>query len=258
MKYVEVDHFKVAYQEAGQGDVLLLIHGFCGSSGYWDNVISELAKDNRVIAIDLPGHGKSAVQDNVNEIKEYATLMKNFLDTLEIDKVTMLGHSLGGYITLAFADKYANRLNGFSLIHSTAFPDSEEGKKGRSAAIEKIDSEGIEPFIDGLVPKLFSPTNAKSHEKEVDEAIKIGYMTSPSGAKSALIAMKNRNDLRKVLDDTSVPVLLLAGEDDQLISPERTFTATGDNIKQVVLPGVGHMSMYEAPKQLIDTIRSFV
>ncbi|ALC87558.1 alpha/beta hydrolase [Bacillus sp. FJAT-22090] len=251
MKTVQIKGSSVAYIDEGQGKVLFLIHGFCGSSAYWCRVVPLLANQYRVIAIDLPGHGESEVQDNVNQIDDYADFIHQFLDSLELDKVTMLGHSLGGYLTLAFAEKYSERLNGFSLIHSTGLPDSEEAKKGRDTSALKIDDEGIEVFVDGLIPKLFAPNNVKSHQNLVEEAIKIGYSTSPIGAKNALMAMRDRKDRREIINITKLPVVLVAGAEDQLIPSEKTFTANGVNIKQVVLKDVGHMSMYEAPKELV-------
>ncbi|SES29982.1 alpha/beta fold hydrolase [Psychrobacillus sp. OK032] len=254
---IQVNQADVAYKEEGNGEPILLIHGFCGSSDYWSGVIQELAQTYRVIALDLPGHGDSAVQEDVNEIEHYATFIKDFLDELKIDQVTMFGHSLGGYITLAFAEKYSNRLKGFSLIHSTGFPDSEEAKKGREISANNIDTEGMEAFIEGLVPKLFSSNHLESHSKEITEVKKIGFSTSLAGAKNALIAMKNRTDRREIIEITDLPVLLIAGEEDQLIPPDKVFTANGKHLKQVLINDVGHMSMYEAPKELIRAIIDF-
>ncbi|WP_342782129.1 alpha/beta hydrolase [Psychrobacillus soli] len=254
---IQVNQADVAYREEGNGEPILLIHGFCGSLDYWDNIIDELARTHRVIALDLPGHGDSAVQENIKEIDQYATFIKDFIDVLKIEQVTMLGHSLGGYITLAFAEKYSNRLKGFSLIHSTGYPDSQEAKEGRDASANKIDTDGMEAFINGLVPKLFSPKHLESHQKEITEVKKIGYSTSPAGAKNALIAMKNRIDRRKIIEATDLPVLLIAGEEDQLIPSEKVFTASEKHIKQVLIHDVGHMGMYEAPKELIQAIIDF-
>lgn len=255
---IQVNQADVSYREEGNGEPILLIHGFCGSLGYWENVFEELAQTNQVIALDLPGHGESAVQGNVKEIDQYATFIKDFIDALKIDQVTMFGHSLGGYITLAFAEKYSDRLKGFSLIHSTAYPDSQEAKEGRDASVNKIDTEGMELFVNGLVPKLFSPKHLESHFEEIAEVKKIGYSTSPDGAKHALNAMKNRIDRREVIKTTNLPVLLIAGEEDQLIPSEKVFTANGNHIKQVLLQDAGHMSMYEAPKRLVEEVIAFM
>ncbi|WP_277584825.1 alpha/beta fold hydrolase [Psychrobacillus antarcticus] len=255
---MKVANTNIVYKDEGQGEVLLLIHGFCGSSDYWNKVMPKLSENYRVIAIDLPGHGGSEGQDSVQEIDQYALVIKDFLEELKIEKVTMFGHSLGGYITLAFAESYSHYLNGFSLIHSTGFADSKEAKDGRIASAEKIDRDGIHPFIDSLVPKLFAPDNVESHKQSVEEVKEIGYEVLPQGAKNALHAMKDRKDRTSVLEDTELPVLLIAGESDQLISPDKTFTASGENIQQVVIKGAGHMSMYEEPEELSNAILAYL
>jgi len=248
----------IAYKELGSGEVLLFIHGFCGSSEYWSDVMPKLSEKYRVIAIDLPGHGESKGQDNVKEIDQYTSLIKDFLEELKIEKVKMFGHSLGGYITLAFAENYSHYLNGFSLIHSTGFPDSEEAKKGRTTSAGKIDNEGIDSFIDGLVPKLFAPDNVETHKQSITVVKKIGYGTNLQGAKNALNAMKVRRDRTEVLANTKLPVLLIAGESDQLIPADKTFTASGDNIEHAVIKRAGHMSMYEAPEELVNAILTYL
>ena len=248
----------IFYKDEGQGEVLLLLHGFCGSSEYWDKLIPRLSMHYRVIAIDLPGHGESKGHNSLEEIDQYALVIKDFLEELEIEKVTMFGHSLGGYITLAFAENYSHYLNGFSLIHSTGFPDSSEAKEGRIASAKKIEAEGIDKFIDGLVPKLFAPDNVDIQKLALENVKEIGYETSLQGAKNALNAMKNRKDRTAVLANTKLSVLLIAGESDQLIPVEKVFTASGENFKQVVIKGAGHMSMYEAPEELGNAILTYL
>ena len=255
-KYVKLSDTTIAYVDKGEGEVVVLLHGFCGSFGYWENVIPELSKSYRVIALDLPGHGESDSDIKDCSIENYADIIKALLDQLRIQKITMFGHSLGGYITLAFAEKYSGSLNGFSLVHSTAFPDSDEAKKGRVANVEKVNNEGIEVLIDGLGPKLFSPDNVE--QDYVKAAKEIGYLTSPQGAVCALTAMKNRIDRNHVLNTTQLPVLLIAGEQDQIIPVEKTFSVSRDNIQQKIVKNSGHMSMYENPQDLISEIKEYL
>src|SRR3954452_17443524 len=125
-KRVKLSNATIAYVDKGEGDAIVLLHGFCGSSMYWDTVIPALSENYRVIAPDLPGHGESSSTLENYSIADIADIIKGLLDQLNIEKVTMFGHSLGGYITLAFAEKFSDQLNGFSLVHSTALPDSEE------------------------------------------------------------------------------------------------------------------------------------
>lgn len=255
LKKHQLNESTLAYIDEGAGNPVVLLHGFCGSSQYWEKVIPELAKHYRVIAPDLPGHGQSSPLKLGFSIDDLAEKIKELLDVLNIEQVTMFGHSLGGYITVAFAEKFNSYLNGFSLVHSTAFPDSDEAKKGREAGVAKIKDEGIHPFIDGLVPKLFSPEHL--NESYVEKAKQIGYNTSPQGAMDTLLAMKNRPDRNHVLQNTEVPVILIAGEQDQIVPVEKTFSVSRTNIKQAIIKNAGHMSMYENPDELIKLITTF-
>ena len=256
LKKLTLQDKSIAYIDKGSGKPIVLLHGFCGSSQYWEHVIPALLADYRVIAPDLPGHGQSDPLEGNSTIENIADQLKSLIDKLNLPKVTMFGHSLGGYITLAFAEKYSGLLNGYSLIHSTAFPDSEEAKKGRLANIEKVNQSGIYSLIDGLVPKLFSPEN--QDENYVGEAMEIGYTTSAEGAIDALNAMKDRPDRNLVLEASTLPVLLIAGEQDQIIPSDKTFSVSKDNIKQSLIKDSGHMSMYENPSDLISEIQNFL
>jgi pimeloyl-ACP methyl ester carboxylesterase len=258
MPSVKINDSTIYYLDQGEGHPIVLLHGFCGSSHYWDEVIPPLSESYRVIAPDLPGHGHSEVIEKEASIDDIADMIKFLLDELNLQQVTMFGHSLGGYVTLSFAEKYSDRLKGFSLVHSTAFPDSEEAKKGRVNSVEKVKSEGIRPLIDGLVPKLFSPDNLESNAEEINAAKQIGYATSPQGAIHTLLAMKDRPDRNRVLQNTELLVLLIAGEKDQIIPAEKTFSVSKENIMQVLIKGSGHMSMYENPGDLVREIKNFL
>ncbi|MFE4707492.1 alpha/beta fold hydrolase [Peribacillus simplex] len=246
---------KLSYIDTGKGnETLLFIHGFCGSHEYWSDIIAELKDEYRIIAVDLRGHGASEEIGGSFSIEDMAADIASFLEELEIGQVYMFGHSLGGYITLAFAERFPGKLSGFSLVHSTAFPDDETGKEGRLKAVEKIESEGIPAFIDGLIPKLF----ANSDDPNIDHIKEIGYKTSEIGAIGSLHAMRNRIDRNHVLKDTKLPVLLVAGEQDKVIPVDKTFSVKGSHIKEVILKGSGHMGMLEAPSRLIEEIIRFV
>ncbi|WP_144548144.1 alpha/beta fold hydrolase [Bacillus sp. X1(2014)] len=256
IKKLKANDSSMAYIDSGEGKPIVLLHGFCGSSSYWEFVIPTLSADYRVIALDLPGHGQSDPLQGSSTIENLADQVKNLLDALNLPEVTMFGHSLGGYITLAFAEKYGGQLSGYSLIHSTAFPDSEEAKKARSANIEKVNKSGIYLLIDGLVPKLFSPEN--QDENYVGIAMEIGYTTSAEGAIDALNAMKDRPDRNRVLESSTLPILLVAGERDQIIPAEKTFSVSKANIRQSIIKDSGHMSMFENPMELVSEIQEFL
>lgn len=257
-KKVRTGSTEVSFYDQGKGDPIVLIHGFAGSKHYWDKIIPELANEYRVIALDLPGHGESGMGKDRYSIEDMASIIKELLDQLGLAKVTMFGHSLGGYITLAFAEFFPQYLNGFSLVHSTANPDSEEAKEARETNAMKIQEEGSKTFIEGLSKKLFSPENIEVKSKEIEETVKIGMMTTEDGLVSALRAMKNRPERNHVLEDTELPVLLVAGEQDQIIPAEKTFTVTKPNIEKEVIKGAGHMSMFEQPEEIVKVIKDFL
>jgi pimeloyl-ACP methyl ester carboxylesterase len=176
--------------------------------------------------------------------------IKLLLDALEISQVLLYGHSLGGYITLAFAEAYPERLQGFGLIHSTAYPDSDAAKENRLKGKALIKEQGIRPFVDDLIPRLFAPAHTDTMRAEVEAVKEIGYGTDPDGAIAVLEAMRVRPDRRQVLRDARVPVLLLAGEEDQIVPVANVHAAGGPHITAVRLAECGHMGMFEAPKQL--------
>lgn len=258
--WYEKDGQKLAYLDAGQGEgaPLILLHGFCGSSGYWDDVIPLLASGRRVIAPDLRGHGQSsAPEGGAYPMEAFADDIAGLLEHLRIERAIVLGHSLGGYITLAFAERHADKLAGFGLIHSTAYPDDEKGKAGRLKGQQTIREEGLPVFLDGLIPRLFAPEHLEAMPGAVRKAMEIGLETNPAGAVSMLEGMRLRPERNRVLEQANVPVLLVAGKKDQIVAPERTFSASGSRIAQHTIPTAGHMSMMEAPEQLADIVRGF-
>jgi pimeloyl-ACP methyl ester carboxylesterase len=247
----------MAYEDQGSGYPLVLLHGLCGSSEYWDKVIPLLSVHYRVIAPDLRGHGQSGVSNEPYKMELMANDIAELLEKLDISKALLLGHSLGGYVTLAFAEKYPDKLSGFALIHSSGFPDDDKGKANRTKAIEGILEHGIEPFIEGLNPKLFAPVHLESMKEIVEKIRQIGIATNPLGAVSVLTGMRDREDRNRVIADAQVSVLLLAGEEDQIIPLDKAFAIHGPHITQVKLADTGHMSMQEQPGGLVSEILSF-
>jgi pimeloyl-ACP methyl ester carboxylesterase len=245
----------LSYVDKGEGKPVVLVHGFVGDHHYWDYVIEPLAQNYRVIAIDLPGHGLSSLSSEISTTEDYADEIASLVQNLQLTKISLIGHSLGGYITMAFAKKYVTLLESFALIHSTALPDTEEAKVGRLAGMKKIQTDGLQAFVDGLVPKLFAPSHLAQYEQITQE---IGYRTSTEGALVALKAMRNRPDLSDVLTTATVPVLVIAGSEDKVVPAQRAFSAKGGHIKQAVISAVGHMSMYEDPENLIQELKKFL
>lgn len=258
MDKITVNGLTIAYERQGEGETVVLLHGFIGSSAYWEKVQPLLAGQYQVIAPDLRGHGSTDAPMGAYSIDKMADDVAGLMEALGISRYTLLGHSMGGYVTLSLAERYASRLDGFGLIHSTGFPDSEEAKEKRLQAVSLIRAEGMTTFADGLVPGLFAAETAAKSPADVVRAKEIGYRTPPQGAAGAALAMRERLDRRDVMADTSLPLLLVAGENDTVVPPARLFTAEGPNVTKAVIQGAGHMSMYEAPEQFHSVVADFL
>ncbi|MEI7026561.1 alpha/beta fold hydrolase [Paenibacillus sp. y28] len=257
IRHASLDGFTMAYREYGQGLPVVLLHGFCGSSGYWEQVLPQLGENVRVIAPDLRGHGHSGTPEEPCSVEKMAGDIRSLLDQLGVDKAVLLGHSLGGYIALAFAEQYPERLLAFGLVHSTALPDDETGKQNRLKSMEAIRQDGIVPFVNNLTRKLFAPQHLDTMPEQVAAANEIGYVTSPQAAIHTLDAMRARPDRRHVLRETALPVLIVAGRHDQIVSVEKAFSVSGGHIKESILESAGHMGMMEAPQELAQVILDF-
>lgn len=243
----------------GRNTALVLLHGYCGSSAYWEKIVDELAASIRIIAPDARGHGNSsAPEDETYTMELFAEDLAGLLDSLGIERAIVLGHSLGGYITLAFAERYPERLAAFGLIHSTPLPDGETAKENRDKAVKTIESEGVSAFVDGLIPKLFAQDRLDDMKPELHRCIAIGYATSKHGAMATARGMRARPDRRAVIKETLLPVLLVAGAQDGLIPAANTFVAIGTETRKVELEQAGHMSMQECSVQLAEELASFV
>lgn len=249
----------IGYVDEGRGEhVLVLLHGFCGSSAYWDDVLPLLSPHYRCIVPDLRGHGQSDAPKGAYSVEEMADDVLNLLKELRIPKAALFGHSMGGYVALSAVQRHPEQFSSFGLIHSTAYADTEEGKEKRLKAVSVIETEGMTIFVDSVVPGLFAPQHLDTMVAQVNKAKEVGYATAPQGAAGAALAMRERPDRREVLTSTTLPVLLVAGEHDQVVSAARTFTADGPHIRQYIISGSGHMSMLEAPQKLVEVIREFL
>lgn len=267
-----VNGIDIVYEECGSsnGDTIVLLHGFCGSSQYWQKICPLLSEQYRVIIPDLRGHGESTAPEGEGTytMEVMAEDIAALLEELQIEKVVMFGHSLGGYVTAAFADKYADKLSGFALIHSTALADTETVKEKRAADIEEIREKGISKYLYSIIPNLFTDEKLGEMRDEVNEMIGVGQQMDDEAAIATLKGMMRRPDRSHVLAKAKFPVLLVAGAEDALIKPDDTFTVTSGNqpettynyphILETTFEDVGHMSLVEVSDQLARVMSSYL
>jgi pimeloyl-ACP methyl ester carboxylesterase len=252
--------YTLFYRDKGAGAPTLLLHGFAEDSTVWDNQIDVLGNACRLIIPDLPGSGRSSALHTPISIEGMATIIRDLLDQLKIDQCTLIGHSMGGYITLAFAALFPERLNAFGLFHSTAYPDSEEKKTTRRKAIDFIRANGSAPFIRQSIPNLFS-AHTREHRPQLIETTIANYSDfAPESLIAYYEAMIARPDRTDVLRQFTRPVLFIVGRDDNVIPMQQM-------LEQCYLPSIshlhilkdtGHQAMLENPKMSNQLLRDFL
>lgn len=263
MMYIfEGENYTVSYATYGEGLPVVLLHGFGEDATIFNLQIKALEKKCKLIIPNIPGTGNATLLYEKMEptVENLADCIKTLLDHLKIDKCILLGHSMGGYITLAFADKYPDSLMSFGLIHSTAFADTEEKKNNRLRGIQLMNDYGAASFLRTTFPNLFSNLFKTEKYKELEELITRFANISTDTCVFYFKSMIARTDKTSLLRNTSLPVLFVIGEED-IAAP------MADVLQQVSLPAystvnilenVGHMSMVEAPDKLNDILIEFI
>ncbi len=249
---------KINYTISGKGNAIIFLHGFLESLKIWDKFDKGLSKDFRIICIDLPGFGES---DNINEahsMEFMADAVKAVLDAESIEQAVIVGHSMGGYVSLAFLDKYPEYLQGVVLFHSHATADTTEAKINRDRTI-KIVQHDRKDFINQFIPGLFAPGNVEKFSDEIEQLQKEARNTSKEGIIAALLGMKERNSIIDLLTKTSIPIKFILGKEDSRIPLTQTLAqATLPEHSEVLILGqVGHMGFVEAKDVTMKSIEAF-
>lgn len=249
----------VTFSDNGKGRTVVLLHGFLGSHKIWENTISNLAKSYRVIAIDLPGHGDTECFGYIHTMDLMAKCVKAVMDSLRLKKYVIIGHSMGGYVGLAFAELYPDSLRGLCLFHSTAYEDSDEKKRDRKRSI-KIVKANHKVFTRDVIKNLFATKNIKYLKSEVAFAQKIANTVSKQSIIASLEGMIDRPNRDLILGMVSYPVMMIIGELDNVL-PYKQLLEQADLIKHkhiLYLEYDGHMGFLENPKTTQKQIRKFL
>lgn len=245
------------YKEQGSGFPLVLIHGFCETLDIWKLITPTLANDFRIIAIDLPGFGKSSALQQPFTIDEVADAVIDFLQNeLKLSACAIAGHSLGGYVTLSMVEKKPDLFKAFGLVHSTAYADSTERKASRNKVIEFVTQHGVEPFIESFIPPLFyDKSNAN-----ISWVVELGLQTPKATLIGFTEAMRNRPDRTHVIKSFTKPILFIAGNEDSVI-PVNSLSDQAALTKMTtlcVLEGSAHMGMIENQDETCSVLREFL
>ena len=261
-KELQFQNKQIHYWIEGSGKPLMLVHGFAEDHRVWIHQEEYLRKKYQLILPDLPGSGKSALLNEVS-MESMAEVLKAILDKEAIQECTLIGHSMGGYATLAFTEKYSHRLNAFCLFHSTAYPDNEEKKQTRRKAIEFIRKNGVEEFLKSTTPNLFAKSTTEEGKISRQEMVKKMIEEYKDFDAEALIsyyeAMIKRPDRTGVLKSFTKPILFLLGEYDTAVPYQQGLEQSklARNAEVHTLHLSGHMGMWEEQDKSNDILADF-
>ena len=258
-KTVLYQNKKIFYRSIGSGDPVMLVHGFGEDGNVWHKQVEYLKGKYHLIAPDLPGSGQSEMINDMS-MEGMAEVLHSIIHEENIDRCTVIGHSMGGYITLALVESYWNHVNAFGLFHSSAFPDSEEKKQTRKKGIEFIKQNGSFEFLKTSTPNLFSPDSKEQMPDSIATFIESLKDLTPQALIAYYNAMMDRPDRTSILKNTKNPVLFIAGEHDNAIP-------LNDVLKQCYLPEKsyfhvlkksGHMGMMEETENANRRLEEFL
>jgi pimeloyl-ACP methyl ester carboxylesterase len=251
MEKVNVNGIRLAYVRKGTGIPLLLIHGYPLDHTIWDKVLPLLEKDFDLILPDVRGFGESTTIKAQYSMNDIASDFVALLDHLGIQKAALAGHSMGGYVALAFARLHPERVTGLALVASQALADTPDGKKGRYKTAADVAEKGAELVAEAMPPKLSADAHVQGFVRElIRKQNKYGII-------GALKAMAEREDSLALFPSFNFPVVLIHGSADILLPIERAY-----EVKKIIsrahlveLPDVGHMPMLEVPERTADALK---
>ena len=237
------------YEVRGMGAPVILVHGFTEDRRIWELVLPEIENKYCWILLDLPGSGRSSFNVSLSQIPDFAGVISAILEQEQIQEIVLIGHSMGGYISLAFAEKYPEKIRALGLFHSSSFSDSIEKKESRERNIRFIENNGGCAFIEQAIPGLFSESFQAEHSQEIQGLIAQYANFTPDSLVQYLNAMKHRMATTELLSSITKPVLFIMGAQDKAIPLE-------DVLQQCHLPVISyihilthsaHMGMIEQP-----------
>ncbi|UCG27052.1 MAG: alpha/beta hydrolase [Bacteroidales bacterium] len=235
-KIVKFEKIEIFCRVTGKGVPVVLLHGYLESSGIWNVLAEALSRHFKVIVIDLPGHGNSGTAGKVHTMEFMADSVASVLDHLNVESCIVVGHSMGGYVSLAFLEKYPERLSAFSLFHSHPLADGPETKNNRGREILFVREGRKDLIFNTNIPKAFASDNLEKCRNEIDSALTIAENTPDDGIIAALNGMMKRPDRQELLQKTKIPFLWILGKKDNYIP----FDAM---IEKIVLPVHGKLEV---------------
>ncbi len=254
MQKININRIELAYERRGSGTPLVLLHGFPLDHHTWDFVAPLLEGTFDLILPDLRGFGQSTTVDEMHTLDAFASDIEGLLDHLGIQKAAVTGHSMGGYVALAFAQLYPDRIRGLGLVSTQTLSDPPDRKEGRYKSAAEVAEKGTSGVVDTMTPKFTSDESLQRSARKIMERQK------PAAYIGALKAMAERMDTSSLLASATYPVVIIHGDKDSIIPVDRAREAKSalPDAHFVELPGVGHLPMMEAVKETAEALKHLV
>jgi pimeloyl-ACP methyl ester carboxylesterase len=251
---------RISYNDSGKGKAIVLIHGYLETSGVWDSFARRLSEKFRVISVDLPGHGLSESFGTGITMEFMAGLVKDLIDSAGIKKVFLTGHSLGGYVALAFMELFPDSLSGYCLFHSQPFPDTPESAEKRTREIYLVREGKKEVFYPESITRMYASSNLEKFSQAVQRSKAIAEGLGDEGIIAVLNGMMKRPSRLSAMEEGRVPCLWILGALDNYIPcvaiQERVRLPV--NARVVVLEHSGHMGFIEEEDLSVSALNDFV
>ena len=256
MKTIYFKNTAISYTDEGKGTAIVFLHGFLENKKMWNAFIPEFSKKYRVIAIDLLGHGASESLGYVHSMEDNADVVHAVLSELRLRKAVFVGHSMGGYVALAFAELYPEFIKGLVLLNSTSRADSDERKANRDRAILAV-KQNHTTFVRLSIANLFSEDNRERLADEIEYVKEEALKTPLQGIVASLEGMKIRKDREVLLHFSAYPILLILGKKDPVLNYEESIEQIDDTKVELVTFPDGHMSTIENQEDLKVVLSGF-
>ena len=250
---------KINFSDKGSGHVIVLIHGYMETSEVWKNFANRISQKFRTVSIDLPGHGLSDLCNEINSMELMAESVIAVLDSLNIPKALLVGHSMGGYAALAALHYFPERLSGITLFNSHPFADSPETIEKRKKTIEMVEADKKDSMIPTFIKNLYAAQNLKTMPEAVDRSLSIAMGINDKTIIADLKGMIERPSRVNLIEEGKVPLLWVLGDRDNHINCDEALKGVKlpANLEIAILSGVGHMGFVEAEEISADILMRF-
>ena len=244
----------IHYSITGKGKCIVLLHGFLLNTGIWADLIPLLSKKNKVLAIDLPGHGKSDCISEIHSMELLADLVNFILEENNLTTTSLIGHSMGGYIGLAFTEKYRSKVNTLVLLNSTTEKDSIERKSNRERAL-KIISTNKNIFIKTAIRSLFPEKKLNVYKDFIEVLTEDALKLSKQAIIASIQGMKLRTDRTQILKLFDGKKYIISGIEDPIIPFSNAIKVAINSDTELIKVDSGHMSATENNHEIIEVMK---